>query len=76
MGSSLSCIQVEFTSTETAFVFTGSTESQERMAVDVAAEDVDEFLAYAREENLEATVWRVPRGRWRRPRAAGRGAPW
>ena len=26
-------------------------ESQERMAVDVAAEDVDEFLAYAREEN-------------------------
>ena len=31
-------------------------ESQERMAVDVAAEDVDEFLAYAREENLEATV--------------------
>lgn len=20
--------------------------------------------------------WRVPRGRWRRPRAAGRGAPW
>ena len=31
-------------------------ESQERMAVDVAAEDVDEFLGYAREENLEATV--------------------
>ncbi|MDF7641051.1 phosphoribosylformylglycinamidine synthase [Bifidobacterium sp. ESL0784] len=31
-------------------------ESQERMAVDVAAEDVDEFLRYAREENLEATV--------------------
>ncbi|KAB7791159.1 phosphoribosylformylglycinamidine synthase [Bifidobacterium leontopitheci] len=31
-------------------------ESQERMAVDVAAEDVDEFLKYAREENLEATV--------------------
>lgn len=31
-------------------------ESQERMAVDVAAEDVDEFLAYAREENLEAVV--------------------
>ncbi|MBW3077967.1 phosphoribosylformylglycinamidine synthase [Bifidobacterium simiiventris] len=31
-------------------------ESQERMAVDVAAEDVDEFLSYAREENLEATV--------------------
>ena len=31
-------------------------ESQERMAVDVAAEDVDEFLTYAREENLEATV--------------------
>ena len=26
------------------------------MAVDVAAEDVDEFLGYAREENLEATV--------------------
>ena len=24
--------------------------------MDVAAEDVDEFLAYAREENLEATV--------------------
>ena len=31
-------------------------ESQERMAVDVAAKDVDEFLGYAREENLEATV--------------------
>ncbi|RSX58156.1 phosphoribosylformylglycinamidine synthase [Bifidobacterium samirii] len=31
-------------------------ESQERMAVDVAAEDVDEFLGYAREENLEAVV--------------------
>ncbi|NMN00027.1 phosphoribosylformylglycinamidine synthase [Bifidobacterium sp. DSM 109958] len=31
-------------------------ESQERMAVDVAAEDVDEFMRYAREENLEATV--------------------
>ena len=29
-------------------------ESQERMAVDVAAEDVDEFLAYAREENLRS----------------------
>lgn len=40
-------------------------ESQERMAVDVAAEDVDEFLKYAREENLEAeviaTVTREPR---------------
>lgn len=31
-------------------------ESQERMAVDVAAADVDEFLGYAREENLEAVV--------------------
>ena len=31
-------------------------ESQERMAVDVAAEDVDEFLRYAQEENLEAVV--------------------
>ncbi|RSX48756.1 phosphoribosylformylglycinamidine synthase [Bifidobacterium castoris] len=31
-------------------------ESQERMAVDVAAEDVDEFLRYAAEENLEASV--------------------
>ncbi|MDU5899136.1 MAG: phosphoribosylformylglycinamidine synthase, partial [Bifidobacterium sp.] len=31
-------------------------ESQERMAVDVAAEDVDEFLSYAKEENLEAEV--------------------
>ena len=31
-------------------------ESQERMAVDVAATDVDEFLGYAREENLEASV--------------------
>lgn len=31
-------------------------ESQERMAVDVAAEDVDKFLRYAHEENLEATV--------------------
>ena len=30
-------------------------ESQERMAVAVAADDVDEFLGYAREENLEAT---------------------
>ena len=26
------------------------------MAVDVAAEDVDEFLRYAQEENLEAVV--------------------
>ena len=31
-------------------------ESQERMAVALAAEDVEEFLGYAREENLEATV--------------------
>ena len=31
-------------------------ESQERMAVALAAADVDEFLGYAREENLEATV--------------------
>ena len=31
-------------------------ESQERMAVAVAADDVDEFLRYAHEENLEATV--------------------
>ncbi|ACV21711.1 Phosphoribosylformylglycinamidine synthase [Slackia heliotrinireducens] len=31
-------------------------ESQERMAVDVAAEDVDAFIALAHEENLEATV--------------------
>ena len=31
-------------------------ESQERMAVDVAAEDVDEFSGYAKEENLEAEV--------------------
>lgn len=31
-------------------------ESQERMACAVAAEDVDEFLGYAREENLEAVV--------------------
>ena len=31
-------------------------ESQERMAVALAATDVDEFLDYAREENLEATV--------------------
>ncbi len=30
-------------------------ESQERMAVAVAADDVEEFLGYAREENLEAT---------------------
>lgn len=30
-------------------------ESQERMAVVVSPEDVDRFLAYAREENLEAT---------------------
>ena len=30
-------------------------ESQERMAVALAAEDVEEFLALAREENLEAT---------------------
>ena len=29
-------------------------ESQERMAVVVAPEDVDEFLGYAAEENLEA----------------------
>ncbi|WP_314686347.1 phosphoribosylformylglycinamidine synthase [uncultured Bifidobacterium sp.] len=31
-------------------------ESQERMAVDVAEKDVEEFLSYAREENLEAAV--------------------
>ena len=31
-------------------------ESQERMAVAVAPEDVDKFLSIAREENLEATV--------------------
>lgn len=31
-------------------------ESQERMAVVVAAEDAERFIAYAREENLEATV--------------------
>ena len=31
-------------------------ESQERMACAVAPEDVEEFLGYAREENLEATV--------------------
>ncbi|OUO34323.1 phosphoribosylformylglycinamidine synthase [Olsenella sp. An290] len=31
-------------------------ESQERMAVALAPEDVDEFLRYANEENLEATV--------------------
>ena len=31
-------------------------ESQERMAVALAPEDVDEFLGYATEENLEATV--------------------
>lgn len=31
-------------------------ESQERMAVAVAPEDVDEFMGYAAEENLEATV--------------------
>ena len=31
-------------------------ESQERMAVAVAEDDVDEFMGYAHEENLEATV--------------------
>lgn len=31
-------------------------ESQERMSVALAAEDVDEFIGYAHEENLEATV--------------------
>ncbi|NEG69418.1 phosphoribosylformylglycinamidine synthase [Bifidobacterium choloepi] len=31
-------------------------ESQERMAVDVAADDADEFLGYAKEENLEAEI--------------------
>ena len=31
-------------------------ESQERMACAVAAEDVDEFLSYANEENVEAVV--------------------
>ena len=31
-------------------------ESQERMAVALAPEDVDEFIGYAHEENLEATV--------------------
>ncbi len=46
-------------------------ESQERMAVALAPEDVEEFLGYAREENLEATpvaiVTQEPRVRmvWR-----------
>ncbi|MEF2845088.1 MAG: AIR synthase-related protein, partial [Eggerthellaceae bacterium] len=31
-------------------------ESQERMSVALAADDVDEFIRYAHEENLEATV--------------------
>ena len=31
-------------------------ESQERMAVAVAAEDAEKFIALANEENLEATV--------------------
>ena len=31
-------------------------ESQERMAVDVASSDAEEFLKYAREENLEAEI--------------------
>lgn len=31
-------------------------ESQERMAVALAPEDVEEFMSYARQENLEATV--------------------
>ena len=31
-------------------------ESQERMACAIAAADVEEFLGYAKEENLEATV--------------------
>lgn len=31
-------------------------ESQERMAVDIAANDVEEFLDYAHQENLEASV--------------------
>ena len=31
-------------------------ESQERMSVALAAEDVDDFIGYAHEENLEATV--------------------
>ena len=31
-------------------------ESQERMSVALAADDVDEFIGYAHEENLEATV--------------------
>ena len=31
-------------------------ESQERMAVVVDPKDVDEFMGYAKEENLEATV--------------------
>lgn len=31
-------------------------ESQERMAVDVSASDADEFLSYARQENLEAQI--------------------
>ena len=34
-------------------------ESQERMAVVVRAEDADRFIAYAAEENLEATI--IPR---------------
>ncbi len=37
-------------------------ESQERMAVALAPEDVDKFIALANEENLEATPWqRSPR---------------
>lgn len=47
-------------------------ESQERMAVDVAADDVDEFLSYAREENLEASVIAVVT-RERRMRMTWRG---
>lgn len=31
-------------------------ESQERMSCALAAEDVEEFIGYAHEENLEATV--------------------
>ena len=38
-------------------------ESQERMAVAVAEDDVDEFMAYAAEENLEAPS--SPRSRTR-----------
>ena len=50
-------------------------ESQERMAVALAASDVDEFMGYATEENLEATVIATVTEEPARPHARGAATP-